>query len=125
MVDNLLRKGFNVRGVVRSSLKERADSMLRARPQYRKQLEFAFIEDLAIPGVFDESIKGIDAVIHTAGVSLMSENIASLNIPNKNRNLTSTSAGLRPPRRRPQAGCHALSQRHPLDPLRQRQQRHR
>ena len=43
--------------------------MLRARPEYAGKLDFAFVEDLTKPGGFDEAVKGVDAIIHTASVS--------------------------------------------------------
>ncbi len=43
--------------------------MLRDRPQYKDQLEFTFLNDLAEPHAFDDVVKGVDAIIHTASVS--------------------------------------------------------
>lgn len=43
--------------------------MLQDRAQYKHQLDFVQIGDLAHQGVFDEAVKGVDAIIHTASVS--------------------------------------------------------
>ncbi len=42
--------------------------MLLNRPKYAETLEFLVITDLTSPGVFDEAVKGVDAIIHTASV---------------------------------------------------------
>lgn len=66
IVDELLRRGIKVRGTTRSSAK--ADKMLLARPEYAERLELLVTTDLTTPGVFDEAIQGVDAIIHTASV---------------------------------------------------------
>ncbi len=67
VTDELLRRGHKVRGVARSAIK--ADQMIQARPQHHGRLDFVIIEDLAQPGVFDESAKDVDGIIHCASVS--------------------------------------------------------
>ena len=42
--------------------------MLLNRPKYVDKLEFLVTTDLTSPGVFDEAVKGVDAIIHTASV---------------------------------------------------------
>lgn len=64
VVDELLRRGLKVRMAARSQAK--AEQMIRDRPQYGERLEFVQIGDLTQPGIFDEAIKGVDAIIHTA-----------------------------------------------------------
>ena len=66
VVDELLRRGLRVRGTARSEAK--ANEMLRARPQYAGKLDFALVEDLTVPGGFDDAVKGVDAIIHVASV---------------------------------------------------------
>ena len=67
VVDELLRRGIKVRGTTRSSVK--AQQMLRDRPEYASNLEIHVISDLGTPGVFDEEVQGVDAIIHIASVS--------------------------------------------------------
>ncbi len=67
VVDELLRRGLKVRGATRSATKGKA--MIDARPKYASQLDFVQISDFEKTGVFEEAVKGIDAVIHVASVS--------------------------------------------------------
>ncbi|KAJ5295037.1 hypothetical protein PENANT_c037G08599 [Penicillium antarcticum] len=64
VVDNLLARGFSVRGSTRS--KAKGDQMKAARPQYASQLDWVVVEDFTKIGVFDSVMDGIDAVIHVA-----------------------------------------------------------
>ncbi|KAJ3480071.1 hypothetical protein NLI96_g8612 [Meripilus lineatus] len=64
VVDELLRRGIKVRGTTRSLAK--AQQMLRDRPEFVDNLEFHVINDLAVPGVFDEEAQDVDAIIHVA-----------------------------------------------------------
>ncbi|KAJ5715393.1 uncharacterized protein N7483_012574 [Penicillium malachiteum] len=64
VVDNLLARGFSVRGSTRSAKK--GEQMKAARPQYANKLDFVVVEDFTKTGVFDSVMEGIDAVIHVA-----------------------------------------------------------
>ncbi|KAI3116179.1 hypothetical protein CBS147333_789 [Penicillium roqueforti] len=64
VVDNLLARGFSVRGSTRS--KQKGDQMKAARPQYASKLDFVVVEDFTQVGVFDSVMDDIDAVIHVA-----------------------------------------------------------
>lgn len=72
VVDQLLSRGIRVRGATRSLAK--GDAMIKARPQYAGQLDFVQINDFDEMtgteqlGVFDEAVKGVDGVVHTASV---------------------------------------------------------
>jgi NAD dependent epimerase/dehydratase family enzyme len=66
VVDNLLARGFSVRGSTRS--KAKGDQMKAARPEYASKLDFVVVEDFTKIGVFDSVMDGIDAVIHVASV---------------------------------------------------------
>jgi FlaA1/EpsC-like NDP-sugar epimerase len=66
VVDNLLARGFSVRGSTRS--KAKGDQMMAARPEYASKLDFVVVEDFTKIGVFDSVMDGIDAVIHVASV---------------------------------------------------------
>ena len=67
VVDNLLRKGFKVRAVVRS--KAKAAKMQETHKHFIDQLDFYHIADLSTPGVFNNALADIDGVIHLASVS--------------------------------------------------------
>lgn len=68
VVDNLLEKGYKVRGATRST--EKGATMKAARPQYEKKLDFVTVNDFAATGVFDDgALEDIDAVVHVASVS--------------------------------------------------------
>ncbi|PVH71233.1 NAD(P)-binding protein [Cadophora sp. DSE1049] len=64
VVDVLLNRGVKVRGATRSL--QKGDAMMQARPQFASQLDFVQIEDFEKSGVFEEAVKGVDAVIHVA-----------------------------------------------------------
>ncbi|KAJ4292844.1 hypothetical protein N0V88_005502 [Collariella sp. IMI 366227] len=64
VVDQLLARGIRVRGATRSLAK--GEAMMKARPQYAGKLDFVLIADFEQENVFDEAVKGVDGVIHTA-----------------------------------------------------------
>ncbi|OAA66500.1 NAD dependent epimerase/dehydratase [Niveomyces insectorum RCEF 264] len=64
VVDQLLSRGFRVRGATRSLAKGKA--MIKARPQFASALDFVEIDDFGNPGRLDDAVHGIDAVIHVA-----------------------------------------------------------
>jgi nucleoside-diphosphate-sugar epimerase len=74
VVDQLLSRGLKVRGATRSMAKGKV--MLDARPQFAPKLDFVQIQDFEQTGVFDEAIKGVDAVIHVASVCFPLSNYA-------------------------------------------------
>lgn len=67
IVDALLSRGLRVRGATRSMAK--GEAMMKARPQYKEQLEFVQINDFESPGGLVDAVKGVDGIIHTASVS--------------------------------------------------------
>jgi len=64
VLNAFLARGYNVRGTVRSDAS--ADKVKKSHAKYIKQLSFAIVKDVAAPGAFDEAVKGVDGVIHTA-----------------------------------------------------------
>ncbi|KAJ5930952.1 hypothetical protein N7466_006445 [Penicillium verhagenii] len=64
VVDNLLARGFRVRGATRSA--QKGEQMKAARPHYASKLDFVVVEDFTKTGVFDSAMDGIDGVIHVA-----------------------------------------------------------
>ncbi|KAK9364860.1 hypothetical protein V1509DRAFT_634943 [Lipomyces kononenkoae] len=59
----LLDKGYTVKATVRSQSK--ADYLKSLYPSDAK-LSFAIVEDIAAPKAFDEAVKGVDVIVHTA-----------------------------------------------------------
>jgi len=64
VLNSFLVRGYNVRGTVRSEAS--ADNVKKSHAKYLSQLSFAIVNDIAAPGAFDEAVKGVDGVIHTA-----------------------------------------------------------
>ncbi|EHK49473.1 uncharacterized protein TrAtP1_010700 [Trichoderma atroviride] len=64
VVEAFLRKGYNVRGTVRSE--KAAAEVLKMHAKYSGQISVAIVPDIAAPNAFDEAVKGVDGVIHTA-----------------------------------------------------------
>jgi len=62
VLDQLIELGYSVRGTVRSQ--EKADAIKKQYP--KADLEFAIVKDVAVPGSFDEAVKGVDYVLHVA-----------------------------------------------------------
>ncbi|KAL3449635.1 NAD(P)-binding protein [Aspergillus insuetus] len=59
-----LEAGYRVRGTVRSP--ETAVHVAARYPQFAEKLSFAVVPDIAAPHAFDEAVKGVAGVIHTA-----------------------------------------------------------
>ncbi|KAI9873719.1 MAG: methylglyoxal reductase (NADPH-dependent) gre2 [Pleopsidium flavum] len=64
VLNDLLDQGYKVRGTVRSE--ESANKVRKTHAKYGDKLSFAIVKDVAAPGSFDEAVKGVDGVIHTA-----------------------------------------------------------
>ncbi|KAH9838563.1 uncharacterized protein C8Q71DRAFT_704621 [Rhodofomes roseus] len=64
LVRKLLERGFSVRGTVRSESK--IAPVKQAFAGFGDKLEFAIVEDIAKEGAFDEAVKGVDLIQHTA-----------------------------------------------------------
>lgn len=61
----LLRRGYTVRGTSRSAFAE--ENLRReAFKGYEEQYQHAVVPDITIPGAFDDVVKGVHAIIHTA-----------------------------------------------------------
>ncbi|MCO5584911.1 hypothetical protein L7F22_038843 [Adiantum nelumboides] len=63
-VHQLLERGHSVRGTVRS--KEKGDYLKQLFKRHGDKFQYVIAEDVEKPNVFDESIKGVDGVLHTA-----------------------------------------------------------
>jgi len=64
VVDILLKKGYAVRGVVRSLSK--GDHLKKLFAEYGDKFELAVVKDITVAGAFDNVLNGIDAIAHTA-----------------------------------------------------------
>ncbi|VUC29006.1 unnamed protein product [Clonostachys rosea] len=64
IVQSLLQSGYRVRGAVRSQTS--ADATLKTFPESSQSLSVVIVPDMTVPGAFDEAVKGVDAVLHTA-----------------------------------------------------------
>ncbi|KAI5456165.1 hypothetical protein BGZ63DRAFT_367555 [Mariannaea sp. PMI_226] len=64
VVETFLRKGYNVRGTVRSE--KMASDVRETHAKYAGQLSLAIVPDMSASNAFDEAVKGVDGVIHTA-----------------------------------------------------------
>ncbi|GAA6044354.1 hypothetical protein JCM8097_002785, partial [Rhodosporidiobolus ruineniae] len=59
-----LKNGFRVRGTVRSE--EKAKKWEEKHGNFEGRLEWSIVKDIATEGAFDEAIKGVDFLAHTA-----------------------------------------------------------
>ncbi|KAI9673130.1 MAG: methylglyoxal reductase (NADPH-dependent) gre2 [Caeruleum heppii] len=64
VVRAFLKRGYHVRGTVRGQ--DSADKVRKIHAQYTDQLTFTIVKDIASPGAFDEAVKNVDGIIHTA-----------------------------------------------------------
>ncbi|PVF97744.1 NAD-binding protein [Serendipita vermifera] len=64
ILKTLLDQGFFVRVAVRSESKT---TYIRSHfHEYDGKFEFVIVKDITTPGAFDEAVKGVDGIIHTA-----------------------------------------------------------
>ncbi|PCH42507.1 NAD(P)-binding protein [Wolfiporia cocos MD-104 SS10] len=64
VVRRLLEKGYSVRATVRAESK--GTHLRKIFAEYGDKLEIVVVADITKPGAFDEAVKGVDAVEHTA-----------------------------------------------------------
>ena len=64
VISAFLSAGYHVRGTVRSESK--AQSTAAIFPSFQSRLSFVVVPDIVAPGAFDEAVKGVDGVVHTA-----------------------------------------------------------
>lgn len=70
ILNSLLSHGHHVRGTVRSEAT--ANKVRATHSQYSSLLTFAIVPDVASPRAFDEAVKGVSGVIHTASPFVLS-----------------------------------------------------
>ncbi|KAK0460564.1 D-lactaldehyde dehydrogenase [Desarmillaria tabescens] len=64
IVRTLLERGYTVRGTVRSLAK--GEHLKETFKSYGNKLEIVVVDDMSKDGAFDEAVKGVDAILHTA-----------------------------------------------------------
>ncbi|KAJ3539874.1 hypothetical protein NM208_g5310 [Fusarium decemcellulare] len=64
ILQSLLQGGYLVRGAVRSQAS--ADAILKTFPENSRSLSLVVVPDMTVEGAFDQAVKGVDAVLHTA-----------------------------------------------------------
>ncbi|KAJ7615949.1 D-lactaldehyde dehydrogenase [Roridomyces roridus] len=64
VVRKLLESGFSVRGTVRSA--DKGQHLTELFKSYGDKFELIVVPDIAAEGAFDEAVKGVDAIAHTA-----------------------------------------------------------
>jgi nucleoside-diphosphate-sugar epimerase len=64
VVKKYLETGYSVRGTVRSL--SRSAFLKDKFAHYGDRFELAAVEDIAKDGAFDEAIRGVDVIVHTA-----------------------------------------------------------
>jgi len=65
----LLDQGYNVRGTVRGSSK--GDYLKKLFEKEGDKFEYVIVEDITADGAFDEAVKGVQGVLHTASPVVM------------------------------------------------------
>ncbi|TPX30951.1 hypothetical protein SmJEL517_g05623 [Synchytrium microbalum] len=63
-VDQLLKKGYKVRGTVRSQAK--VSEVVNLFPEHKDSLEVIVVEDMVKDGAFDQAVVGCTAILHVA-----------------------------------------------------------
>ncbi|KAL7941323.1 NAD(P)-binding protein [Trichoderma barbatum] len=64
VVEAFLKKGYNVRGTVRSE--KMVAEVRNTHSKYAEKFSVAIVPDIAAANAFDEAVKGVDGIIHTA-----------------------------------------------------------
>ncbi|KAK9427488.1 hypothetical protein V1505DRAFT_379982 [Lipomyces doorenjongii] len=66
IADSLLRKGYKVRGTVRSKDRAAWVQVAFAERNPSAAFEIVLVPDVAAPGALDEAVKGVDGIVHVA-----------------------------------------------------------
>lgn len=64
VVLSFLAAGYRVRGTVRTQAQ--ADAFLAKFPEHASNIEFTLVPSITEKGAFDEAVKGVDFIAHTA-----------------------------------------------------------
>ena len=66
LVKDLLDHGYTVRGTVRTEQKTQHLRRIFSKEVGEGRLELVIVQNITSPGAFDEAVKGVDAIEHTA-----------------------------------------------------------
>ncbi|THH07729.1 hypothetical protein EW145_g3174 [Phellinidium pouzarii] len=66
IIKDLLERGYTIRGTVRSESKNAYLLNLFKKEAQDGKFELVVVPDITAPGAFDEAVKGVDAIEHTA-----------------------------------------------------------
>lgn len=61
VISQLLSKGYRVRGTLRST-----DKAEKFKSQYGGNVETRVVPDIAVEGAFNDTLDGVDFIVHTA-----------------------------------------------------------
>ncbi|KDQ18875.1 hypothetical protein BOTBODRAFT_28363 [Botryobasidium botryosum FD-172 SS1] len=64
IVKVLLERGYSVRGTVRSASK--GESLKNTFKDHGENFSYVLVEDMTIDGAYNDAVKGVDAIAHTA-----------------------------------------------------------
>lgn len=64
VLNSFLEAGYAVRGTVRSEAT--AEKVRQSHAKYADRLSLVIVPDMGVPNAFDNAVKGVDGVIHTA-----------------------------------------------------------
>ncbi|KAJ7638188.1 D-lactaldehyde dehydrogenase [Roridomyces roridus] len=80
VVRKLLEAGFSVRGTVRSA--DKGTHLTKLFAAYGSKFELSVVPDITQEGAFDDAVKGVDAIEHTASpFHLQADDPAELSVP--------------------------------------------
>ncbi|KAG8959162.1 methylglyoxal reductase (NADPH-dependent) gre2 [Tulasnella sp. 419] len=85
IVKSLLERGFSVRATVR--FKEKGEYLRGIFSEYDGKFEYVIVEDMVMSGSFDEAVKGVDGIAHSASPVSLVEDPDDLIIPAVNGTL--------------------------------------
>ncbi|KAI9643147.1 hypothetical protein NHQ30_008883 [Ciborinia camelliae] len=64
ILDAFLSRGYHVRTTVRSP--DKGEALVKNFSRYPNQLSYVIVKDIIVEGAFDEAVRGVDGVVHSA-----------------------------------------------------------
>ncbi|RDW78933.1 aldehyde reductase II [Aspergillus mulundensis] len=98
VADQLLQRGYKVRGTVRDPSKAQWTETLFREKYGQGAFELVRVEDMTVPGAFDHAVKGVSGITHVATVFGHSADLIS-SVVSANRNLLASASRERTVRR--------------------------
>ncbi|EPX71415.1 flavonol reductase/cinnamoyl-CoA reductase family protein [Schizosaccharomyces octosporus yFS286] len=96
---SLLKKGYRVRGTVRSM--EKANELIRLNPELKDKIEFVIVKDITEPYAFKDVVKDCDYICHVASpffISNVTDNKTQLLDPAVQGTLSALEAAITEPK---------------------------